>query len=173
MIAVDSPLEDEFDDDSWLFSINYGNLSVSAVDSNMTIINYDLITPLVHAGWLNYTVQGKGTQTLNLYYNGSVFPISWTVQIDGEARPENNGWSISKDGLMTIAGADSDVEIRYEELQPPHEESPLPWTFREYLIFSVAVGSVVAATVVVAIFYFGGRQTRRKDTTAEKPARAE
>ncbi len=161
-IIKESPFVE--DSDSWALSLNYGNLSVSTTNSNIVIENYDLITTMLSHGWLNYTVIGQGTQTLSFYYNDTIFPIKWTVQIDNENRPENDGWSVTEDGTVTIKGAKSNVAIRYEEVQPPHQEPPLAWTFREYLIFSVTTGSAIAVAFVLTALYFSGRKKKSKLT---------
>ena len=168
-IEEESPFSED-DDDSWAFSLNQGELLLSTTDANVTVINYDFITPMVHSGWFNYSVQGKGTQTLNFFYVDDPLPFSWNVEIDGKNKPENEGWTIAEDGKLTIAGAESNVAIRYEQLQPPHETPPLPWTFTEYLIFSIAVGSAIAISITVTILFLYGRRVQKQKEGEEDSA---
>lgn len=164
VIVQDSPFTE--DSDPWVLSLNNGSLRVSLVDANVTVGNYDLITAMIHIGWLNYTVQGKGSQTWNFYYNGSVPPVSWSVMIDGVTRAQNDGWQVNEDGSLTVTGATSDVGIRYEQTALI-QEPPLPWSFQQYLIFSVGVGSAVAVAVCLSIVFMGGRRRKGKQMRLE------
>jgi hypothetical protein len=113
------------------YLLNDGNFSVSLQNCEITITNYDLITGLnrdYNSGWLNYTVNGVGTQTFNLHFYHATGRASWTVYIDGIARSENDSWSISRsstDEWITVTGAANNVSIYYDELGPkPRIEPP-------------------------------------------------
>ncbi len=98
---------------------NSGDFSVSAQNCKVEITSLD---PLVwmgwngpHSGWLNYTVNGVGTQRFNLYYSSTkLIPLNYTVYIDGIAHERNSGWS-HLDGWLTVTGAVSNVSIHYDE----------------------------------------------------------
>ena len=101
------------------YSTNGGSLSVSSQNSNMTITSYDLLTWYApFSGWLNYTVSGEGNQTINMNYGSAQAPIEWAVYIDGVAKPQNDSWTLSSDGTLTVAGATSNVNINYKEPTP-------------------------------------------------------
>ena len=63
-------------------------------------------------GWVNYTVQGVGAQTLNANYdrNGG-WPINYTVYIDGKIQRQNVSWSVTSDDWLTVTGATANVSI--------------------------------------------------------------
>ena len=163
-IVQDSPFTE--DSDPWVLSLNNGSLRVSTVGANVTVGNYDLITAMIHGGWLNYSVQGTGSQTWNLYYNGSVPAVSWSVMIDGVSRARDDGWRVNDDGSLTVTGATSSVGIRYEQAGLI-QEPPLAWTFQQYLIFSVAVGTAVAVTFCVVVLFVGGKRKKGKQMRLE------
>lgn len=109
---------------------NDGNFSVSVQNCDITITNYDVITWFApYSGWLNYTVKGVGNQTFNLHYfspaAGRVGPDIWKVYIDGVAKPQNEGWTISRsstDRWITVSGATSNVSIHYDKESPPKDD---------------------------------------------------
>ena len=76
------------------------DFAVSVQNCNITVTSYNpgALTGLTNvATWLNYTVAGVGTQTVNLNYgytNGNVAPngpLNYTVYVDGENRTQGNG----------------------------------------------------------------------------------
>ena len=89
-------------------------LSISAEDSQMTITKFNRLNvfPPMGSGNLEYTVSGTGVQTVNIHYYYNEW-LNYTVTIDGQARAENDGWSVTKDGWLTIIGANSQVKITF------------------------------------------------------------
>lgn len=90
------------------------NLSVSASNSNLTITRFTRLNifPPVGSGGIEYTVSGLGAQTFNLYYYHDKW-LNYSVQIDGVAKAENDGWNVTDDGWVTVTGATSHVKITY------------------------------------------------------------
>jgi len=90
--------------------------SVSAQDCDVTITHLDAlnVVPPLSPGELDYTVAGVGSQSFNLHYSNYGL-LSWTVYIDGVAKPQNNCWTVSADGTLTITGAVSNVSIQWAE----------------------------------------------------------
>jgi hypothetical protein len=96
------------------------NFSVSTQNSNITILcveNLNVFPPA--SGWLNYTVNGVGTQTFNMYYgNNSGMAIDWTVYIDGVNRAQGEGWDGANKGWITVTGASSSICIHRDNINP-------------------------------------------------------
>ncbi len=68
------------------YSLNDGNFSISVQNCNVTITNYDIMMQYIpRVGWLNYTVNGAGTQTFNFYYFSTGYgPWDYTVYFKKE-----------------------------------------------------------------------------------------
>ena len=91
------------------------DFSISTQDCNLTITRFDMLFILPpSSGWIEYTVSGVGNQTINMHYH-EPRSLTYTVQIDGEEKAQNDGWSISDDGWLTVTGASSNVKIYYEQ----------------------------------------------------------
>ncbi len=92
--------------------------SVSARNCKVTITHLDALNVVPpFPGELDYTVVGVGSQIFNLHYSNNEL-LNWTVYIDGVAKPQNNGWTVSADGTLTIACAVSAVCIQWAEASP-------------------------------------------------------
>ena len=90
--------------------------SVSVQNCNVTITHLDALNVVPpFPGELDYTVAGVGSQSFNLHYSNYGL-LNLTVYIDGVAEPQNNGWTVSADGTLTITGAVSDVSIQWGEV---------------------------------------------------------
>jgi len=92
------------------------SLEVSAKDSKVTInscqINNNTFAgAIVRAARLRYTVVGQGTQVfdLGLDQKGG----AWGVIFNGIYMGENDGWSLSPDGTLTVTGATANVTLSY------------------------------------------------------------
>jgi hypothetical protein len=87
--------------------------SVSAQNCNLTITRIDTLNVFPpSSGWIEYKVSGVGNQSLNLNYSYEGW-LSYTVYIDGEEKAQNDGWTVTKDGWITVTGATSNVRIHY------------------------------------------------------------
>jgi len=91
------------------------DFSISTQDCNLTITRFDMLFILPpSSGWIEYTVSGVGNQTVNMHYREPRW-LTYTVYIDGEEKAQNDGWSISDGGWLTVTGASSNVKIYYEQ----------------------------------------------------------
>jgi hypothetical protein len=91
-------------------------LVVTAKNCSMSITGYDIVTSGSNQrnGWLNYTLEGAGTQTV--YFGGALTDM--TVSLDGVARSQNDGWTITHDYYIAITDAHSTVSIRFNVALP-------------------------------------------------------
>jgi hypothetical protein len=88
--------------------------SVSAQNCNLTITRIDTLNVFPPwPGWVEYTVSGAGNQTLNLNYSQERW-LSYTVYVDGEEKTQNDSWSVTEDGWLSVTAAASNVRIHYE-----------------------------------------------------------
>jgi hypothetical protein len=135
---------------SWYFpGFSMGNgtmdLRVFANNCNVTIASYNGVQTMISyeytkvSSWLNCTVAGKGTQSLD-YLSGNS-----TVYIDGMPRQQGDGWS-STDLGVTVTGATSKISIYSESTywnpprNPPHLSPG-----------SIVIGIIEGALLVAAI----------------------
>jgi hypothetical protein len=136
-------------------SPNTANLNITAKDSNMTIGSFErLLTPngsdtqntgiWLTPGWLNYTVNGVGTQVIRFQFNLAnwteppqnetngiyTWPIGVHVYVDGKEAPFNTNWT-NVDDIATIpygtgiivTRATSNVSINYAWVPVPEPAS--------------------------------------------------
>ena len=75
------------------------SFTASTFGANITVKNFN-------STLISYTVSGNGTQT----FSANTAPIS--VDIDGVAAPNGDGWS-SSNGQVTVTAATSEVEINF------------------------------------------------------------
>jgi hypothetical protein len=144
-------------------------LGISARNCDVTVINY--YAPAVSngvEGIINYTVSGVGTQSINNNFDrlGS-WPMNYTVYVDGIESAENESWTVTEDGWITVTGATSNVTILYHEIIPDwFRDLPAPGvkpdglinasgTFfgisTPYLILTVVTIIVIAALVLLMV----------------------
>ncbi len=184
-----APSNSSSNDDPLLDSPNNGNLSVTAQNSNITITSFDrLLIPdpsfylnntgkWLTSGWLNYTVNGVGNQTVKIQF-GSInetsiavgtqtWPVNvYAVFIDGRNASYNNSWTFTgnNEGMVVngvgviVNGATSNVSIEYAWYPVPSpasavspEKSPAP--------IGVSVNYSVFYAVVAAIIVFAAVAT--------------
>jgi hypothetical protein len=92
-----------------------GQLTVSGMNCNITITDYDQTGEKPRNGSFNYTVSGSGSQTLS--FGGTIQDIK--VSIDGKPMAQNNGWTLERNGnLLAVNKAESTVNIQYTILIP-------------------------------------------------------
>jgi hypothetical protein len=132
-------------------SPNSANLNITTTDSNITIGSFErLLTPdgsdthntgiWLTPEWLNYTVNGIGTQVIRIQFNLAnwteppqnetngicTWPIGVQVYVDGKEAPFNTNWT-NVDDIATIpygtgvivTGAASNVSINYAWVPVP------------------------------------------------------
>ncbi len=151
-----------FQNNLWIFTdlqINGSqpleNFTVSAQNCNVTIFSYEIFDATAQLSFLQYGVQGKGVQILNLGFGpengGLVTNAEWGVFLNNKVfASEGQGWTISHDGTISINAANGNVTILHQgELASLGENSNLPF-YEQHSVAIVIIG-VVAATVVVGV----------------------
>src|SRR3990170_1034721 len=92
-------------------------LKVSANDSKVTINSCQINNnstfggARVRAARIRYTVVGQGTQVFDLGLDPK--GGAWGVIFNGIYMGENDGWSLSPDGTLTVTGATGNVTLSY------------------------------------------------------------
>lgn len=145
-LQVDSPTTDQLSD-----SPNTADLNITTTNSNITIDSFErLLTPdpndvqntgiWLTSAWLNYTVNGVGTQVIRLQFDianwttpfnnetnaVSMWPVNVQVYVDGNSAPFNTNWTNVDDidmipfgtGII-VTGATSNVSINYAWVPVP------------------------------------------------------
>jgi hypothetical protein len=134
--------EPSLTDNTWIFQNLIVNetqtsgvmwsLGVSAQNCNVTVTGYNPggLTGFTHvATWLNYTVSGVGSQTMNLNY-GTINELQGVVVcVDGQNRTEGNGWT-QNDGWITVTKATANVSIYIPPVS--YDWLPTPGTVASY-----------------------------------------
>jgi hypothetical protein len=125
------------------------NVSLFATDCNVTVYPFFMFTRSseqdnVTRVFFPYTVEGQGTQSVNLGFDlqqGQIEAI-----LDGEWIGLNHGWTRSLDGTITVTAAVSNVTLSYYG----HPQSYLdePDLFEDHY---VVIGSTFSLAVVVGL----------------------
>lgn len=125
------------------------NLRIFANNCNVTIASYNEVQTMISyeyskvSSWLNYTIAGKGTQSLDDLNGNS------TVYIDGILRQQGDGWT-STDLGVTVTDATSKVSIYSESTywNPPRNPSHLP---PGSIVIGIIVGTLLVAGIIAII----------------------
>ncbi len=132
-----------------------GNLKVSVENSNMTIYSYRG-TSITVGATLRCTVQGMGTQSVNLGLNTSrsTDASEWTVTIpetDGSTvfLAEGEGWTLLPDNTVVLVGITGNFSITHYSGFTAPNNSNLPFYQQHSIIIITAV--LVAVTVSIAV----------------------
>ncbi|HLN88833.1 MAG TPA: hypothetical protein VK253_02095 [Candidatus Binatia bacterium] len=143
---------------SWIFSnlsLNnskpLGNLTVSAVNSNMTILLYRFYNLLGRTAILRYYAQGIGTQTVNLGLNVTqqTQPIEWSVSpTAGVFLAEGNGWKLLRDNSVVVTGLTGNITVLHYGFFAPTDNN-LP--FYQHHSIAILTTIVFAALVTIAV----------------------
>ncbi|HTY74609.1 MAG TPA: NosD domain-containing protein [Candidatus Nanoarchaeia archaeon] len=172
-----------------------GNLRINAQDSNVTIDCFDrLISPYPNhyqgnatwqtQGWLNYTVNGTGTQTIKIQFNlvGSTIPylngvgtVDWPIFVSFYAGGNTTETGLSGDNWprpygigLTVNGESSYVGIGYQwvnaPINPDQQSQTLPPLLdytptpspspQQNVIPALVIAAVVVAAVVVVLLIY-------------------
>lgn len=157
----------------WIFTnFSTGNgtvdLTISANNCNLTITSFNYLTrngseqyTNYTDSWLNYTIEGRGNQTVDYTYLYSSYSPTRTpdVYIDGVAKQQGDGWSGANIGI-TITGATSRVSIHqasmdyFPPINAPHLE-PI-----DYLLpTSITIAIVLSTIILLSLFFRRHRKT--------------
>lgn len=124
-------------------------LRVSAQNSNMTIITYRKSEIVSQSARISYKVQGQGVQTVNLGRIPAAGILS-VIYNNGTFIAENQGWTATKEGAVTITGAPDGTNVTvayFVFLDYPLDYESQPF----YLQHSVALGTLAAVAVTMAV----------------------
>jgi hypothetical protein len=131
------------------------NLTVSAQNSNITIVNCQTFNPAAASNTsfvgvvLSYTVVGQGKQTFNFDLNKT--GGGWSVTSNGNFVGENDGWTLSADQTLTVTAATANVTMVYLDFSSAFgnrgDTSHLPF----YQQHSVAIATGVILAIAVAL----------------------
>lgn len=122
------------------------NLAVSAQNSNVTIVWAQILNTTLRASFLNYRVEGQGTQTFNFDLN--IEGGEWSVLFNDDFVAEGEGWTLSPDNTLTVTGATGNVTLMYLFLEGRGRNSAdLPF----YEQHSVAIATAAAVTIMVSL----------------------
>jgi hypothetical protein len=132
------------------------NFTISTQNSNVTVFFYRAFNVTrFPIELLQYVAEGRGKQILNLGLGsaegGLSASVEWGVVLGNNVFvAEGDGWSISRDGTMVIAGKTGNVTIlHYGLLGSNVLGSNLPFYHQHSVAIVIAI--VVAITVAVAI----------------------
>ncbi len=185
----DSYTDASLENSTWLFEnlavnnyklsgIQNWCLSISAQNSNVTIKGYSRgeLTGMTHAAsWLNYTVIGNGTQTIDLHYGYSNYghpgvqvSCSFSVYINGENRTQGDVWVVLDNGTLIISGTAANINIYY----PPNnylDSAPIPSIDATDQTSSVPQFLILGVLVVVVASLLTNAAIYLKKTTHKRP----
>jgi len=141
------------------------NLTVSAQDSNVTILSYLSYNVTFQIIFLSYYVEGRGEQSFNLSLpeNGG----DWSVMFNRDFIGENEGWNLSGSGTLTVSGASSgsNVTLTYfvypASLGGEGNDSNLPFYQQHSVVIVTAVAVAITVALAVSVA-FNDRRKRRK-----------
>ena len=132
-----------------------GNLTVSATNSNMTILLFRSYIFLGRSATLRYNVQSGGSQTINLGLNTSqpTHPDEWSVNVAGKGFiSEGNGWNLLPNDTVVVSGLAGNISVSHFGYVIP-DTSNLPFYEQHSVIITTAVlfAAVVAVSLVIRV----------------------
>lgn len=124
------------------------NLQIAVENSDVTVFSYRTTTTGFPNDRLNFRVQGKGKQVINMGVglNGGG-SVDWVVSSNGTF--VNSGWSVSRNGSVTLIGLTGNINVIYYDFTGQLPRSNLP--FYEQHSVAIAVAVAVAVTVAAAV----------------------
>ena len=133
------------------------NLKISATDCDLTI--YPFRISYYQYGeenlkWiiLTYTVNGHGTQVINLGLDPVLGQLD--VILDGEFIGRNQGWTRSIDGTLNITGASATATLWY--IGYPDSSGTLNFFDEHYVLF----GSTFSVSIIVVLAFLIQKKKR-------------
>jgi hypothetical protein len=142
-----------------------GTLKISAENSNVTVLAFVSLNFSFPVDLLTYTVEGWGTQTVNLGLNSSL-PTNvaeWSVLIDEGATflAEGSGWNLLSDNSVRINDAVGNVTVMHYSTTDPAMAN-LSFIMQHYVVLFMAVGLAVTVAVAALISVRGRKKKRIK-----------
>jgi hypothetical protein len=146
---------------SWVFenlrlnnlnsSLPLGNLTVSATNSNMTILLFRSYVLLGRTATLRYNVKAGGSQVINLGLNNSrpTHPDEWSINVAGRGFvSEGTGWNLLPKDTVVVSGLSGNISVSHFGYLIP-DTSNLPFYQQHSII--ITTGALIAAILVVAL----------------------
>lgn len=143
------------------------NFSISAQNCNITVLSFQIANTSLRAASLRYRVDGDGKQVFNLGLGQDLNSgVEWSVVLSNNAFPaEGDGWNISRDGTITVDGANEIIRvIHWGFFSQANQNANLP--FYEQHSVAIAASLALGATVAVT-FAVRENMRRRKDDLGE------
>ena len=128
-------------------------LAVSAQNSTVIVTSYRVGNATYGYAYLRYIAEGKGKQTFNIGIPAGegrwgLHP-EWSVIVNNVWLGESDGWTITRDGTVTVTGAVGNVSIvHYSFLSQGDNSSDLPF-YQQHSI-AIATVALVVATAAIA-----------------------
>jgi hypothetical protein len=146
---------------TWTFenlSVNYSfpieKFRVSTQNSNVTIFMASASNTTFQGAFLNYTVEGQGTQTINFGVN--IQDARWSVIFNEIFIAEGEGWTISPDQTLTITEATGNVTLYCLSITDffggGRNNANLPFYQQHSVVIVTAVAVVVMVVLAVGIW---------------------
>jgi hypothetical protein len=138
------------------------NLSISAENSNVTVLAYLTITNTINVDLLSYTAEGSGTQTINLELNSTrSSPDDWSVFVsNGVFLPEGQDWTLQPDNTIEVTGQTGNVTVAHFTFDDTARN--LSFLLQHYLVIFIAL-VLVAVVAVAAVIKRKAKKTNKTD----------
>lgn len=138
-----------------------GNLKISAENSNVTVLAFVSLNFTFPVDLLTFTVEGWGTQTVNLGLNSSspTNVAEWSVLTDEGATflAEGSGWNLLPDNSVRINGGVGNVTVMHYSITDPAMAN-LSFFMQHYVVIFMGVGLAVTVAVAALITFRGKRK---------------
>ncbi len=147
------------ENDTWYFTDLRLNSSqplkmfeILAENSNVTVFAHLSFDYLRRLSVLAYYVEGQGMQTVNIGIepreDEGGLNAEWSVLFNDVFMGEGDGWSIARDGTITVTGAIGNVTIIYYSIEGG-SSADLPFFEQHSIVF--LTGAAVAVTMTAAV----------------------
>jgi len=159
------------ENDTWYFADLQLNSSqpleifeISAKNSNVTVFAHLSFDYLRRLSVLAYFVEGQGMQTVNIGIepreNEGGLNAEWSVLFNDVFMGEGDGWSMARDGTITVTGAVGNVTIIYYSIEDGNS-ADLPFFEQHSIVFLTGVAVAVTMTVAVLVKVKSKRQSEK------------
>ncbi len=139
------------------------NLTVSAENSDITILSYRAFNLTFNGVSLRYNVTGTGKQVFDF---GELPKVGeWSIAFNGTFMGENDGWSVSSDRKIFVTPPTGNVSITFYTLPNSFgnaADDNAPIYQRHSVAFATLI--VLAITVSVTVAIWRKNKTRNKQT---------
>jgi hypothetical protein len=142
------------------------DITISAEKSNITILGCVSFNYSWMAQVIMYTVEGFGSQTVNLGFNASQSTSvdEWSVLVDNGATflAEGSGWKLQEDNSVKVNAVTGNVTVMHFDFGGDATMANLSFMMQHYVI--VLTGVIVAVVVVVGVLIKVRRKKKNTST---------